>query len=61
MHFCALVLSIFAIIALVNCEVFYEENFNDGKCYLDKLKKIGCGRPAKEIFFFYYKTDTPVV
>lgn len=32
MRVAAVVLAVFAALCAVNCEVFYEENFSDGKC-----------------------------
>lgn len=34
MRVCALAILFFAAIAAVNCEVFYEENFKDGRFFL---------------------------
>lgn len=34
MRVCALAILFFAAIAAVNCEVFYEENFKDGRFFI---------------------------
>lgn len=40
MRVCALAILFFAAIAAVNCEVFYEENFKDGRFFFVCFRRL---------------------